>query len=198
MSDAFISCALHEVRRGLAFAMLRAGLNRQPETLTQTAARRLRARLKELSIILRRLIVLIALGLTLAPLKPRGPAKPDGAGEPVLTKSQPPYSCALSGQMQVYALDGPEAERTATTASGPVPVFVLMRRIDALGRILRNPDRYARRVARILERRRKTGEPRPVCLPMEGAHRLHAELGIVSAGLPNLLADAFDRWNNSS
>lgn len=195
MDDAFLSCALQEVRRGLAFAMVDTGLHPAPETLTQTVARRAKARLKELEVILRRLIMLMALALTLAPLKPRGHAQPTGEGEPVVTKAQPPYSLALSGQMQVYTLDGPDFPE-GSNASGPVPTAPLLRRFEALARILRAPQRYAVRVARVLERRRKTGEPRPLCLPVP-THRLHAELGIVAAGLPQMLVRAFDRWNDT-
>ena len=197
MSDAFISCALHEVRRGFAFLMVDTGLHLQPETLTEAVARRAKARLKELATILRRLIVLIALGLALAPLKPRARTAPEREGDGIVTKSQPPYSFGLGGQMQVYSLDGPDFPETASRASGPVPAAPLMRRIAALIRILRNPDRYATRVARLLERRRMAGEPRPLCAPMEATWRLHPELGIVAAGLPHMLARAFDRWNDT-
>jgi len=194
MDDAFITCALHEVRRGLAFAMVDANLDRRPETLTQAVARRVKARMKELEVILRRLIVLIALSLTLAPVKPRNASKPDGEGEPVLTKSSALYSIALTGQVDFYSLDGPGFPDAASHASGPVWTAPLLRRFAALARILRNPERYARRVARTLDRHRKAGEPRPACLPMTTTARLHPELGLVAAGLPQLLVAAFDRW----
>jgi hypothetical protein len=48
-----------------------------------------------------------------------------------------------------------------------------------------------------MERRRRAGAPRPVCAPIE-TYRLKPELGAAAAGLPILLAGAFDRWNNSS
>ena len=115
----------------------------------------------------------------------------------VLTKAQIPYSIALSGQTQVYTLDGPDFPEGSPGASGPVSVASLMRRFEALARILPNPETYAVRVARIMERQRRAGAPRPLCLPI-ATHRLKPELGAVAAGLPMLLADAFGRWNDSS
>ncbi|HPE49667.1 MAG TPA: hypothetical protein PLR76_14785 [Hyphomonas sp.] len=197
MDDDFISFALHEVRRGLAEAVVAAGLHLKPDTLAQAAARRVKARMKELEIILRRLIVLIALSLTLAPAKPRAPKPKDAEAEPVLTKSQPLWNFALAGETVVCSLDGPAFPGIAGHVSGPAPAAPLLRRFDALARILRAPERYARRVARVLERRRRAGEALPICQPSTGTHRLRPELGAIATGLPAMLAAAFQRWNDS-
>jgi len=195
MSDDFTSCALHEVRRSLAELIVWAGLHSKPETVSQAVARRVKAQMKTLETILRRLIMLIALSLTLAPMKPRGP-KPAKDDDQIVTKSHPPYSFGLSGQVQVYTLEGPAFPDGARCASGPVPTAALLRRYEAFARILRNPERYARSVARSLERLRAAGEPRPLCLTLD-TRRLHPELGVMASGLPMMLAATFSRWNDT-
>lgn len=196
MSDDFTSCALHEVRRSLAELIVWAGLHRKPETVSQAVARRVKAQMKMLETILRRLIMLIALTLTLAPVKPRAPKQAKEDDDQIVTKSHPPYSFGLSGQVQVYTLDGPAFPDGERQASGPVPTAGLLRRYAAFARILKNPDRYARRVARSLERLRAAGEPRPLCLTLD-TRRLHPELGVMASGLPMMLAAAFSRWNDT-
>jgi len=197
MSTDYITFALQQVRVSLAEATYDAGLTRSSDAVPQSAARWWRARVKTLAIILRRLIMLMALGLTLDPPKPRNAKAALAEEEPVLTKAQIPYSIALSGQPQVFTLDGPDFPDGAPRASGPVPVASLMRRFEALARILRNPEKYAVRVARVMARQRRAGAPRPLCL-LVPTHRLKPELGAVAAGLPMLIADAFGRWNDSS
>ncbi len=197
MSTDYILFTLQQIRISLAEATYDAGLTHEPETVPQSVARRLKAHMKELAIILRRLIMLMALSLCLEAVKPRPPAKPRQDDEPVMTKAQVPYSIALSGQTQVYSLDGPGFPEGGAGASGPVPAANLMRRFEALARILRNPEKYAVRLARVMERRRRAGAPRPICQAMP-THRLKPELGAIAAALPMLLADAFDQWNNSS
>jgi hypothetical protein len=197
MSTDYILFTLQQIRISLAEATYDAGLTHEPETVPQSVARRLKAHMKELAIILRRLIMLMALSLCLEAVKPRPPAKPRQDDEPVMTKAQVPFSIALSGQTQVYSLDGPGFPEGGARVSGPVPAASLMRRFEALARILRNPEKYAVRLARVMERRRRAGAPRPICQAMP-THRLKPELGAIAAALPMLLADAFDQWNNSS
>lgn len=194
MDDAFFTTALQQVHLGVAYATIAARLDLKPESLTQSTARRLKARLKELEIILRRLIVLQAFRLTLPPLAPRVAVKPAGAGEaPLDRKSAQLYTIALTGQTFAFDLNGPVRPDNAGYSPASTSVAPLMRRIQAFVRILDNPDRYARRVARTLARQREGSCPRPhiMVMPM---HRLHPELGLVAAGLPQLLAAAFDRW----
>ena len=197
MSTDYILFTLQQVRIGLAEATYDAGLTRNPDTVPQTAARRFRAQVKQLAIILRRLIMLMALSLRLAPPAPRPQRAAGPEEEPLVTKARIPFSIALSGQTQCYSLDAPGFPEGDRGASGPVSVASLMRRFEALARILRNPEQYALRVARVMDRRRRAGAPRPVCLPMQ-THRLKPELGVMAAGLPMLIAEAFDLWTDSS
>lgn len=197
MDDTFFTTALQQVRLGVAYAMIDARLDLKPETLTQTVARRLKARMKQLEIILRRLIVLLAFRLTLPPLAPRVAAKPAGAGEaPVDTKSAQLYNIALTGQTFANILHNRAFPADAGYSPGSTSAAPLMRRLLAFVRILDNPERYARRVARTLERQRASGRPRPYCMAMP-THRLHPELGLLAACLPAQIDAAFDRWTGS-
>jgi hypothetical protein len=197
MSTEFITFTLQQVRISLVEATYDAGLTRSPDTVPHSAARRFRAHVKQLVIILRHLIMLMTLSLTLDPVRARNRTESPEEDDPVIRKAQIPFSIALSGQTQLYALDDPGFPDGVSSASGPVPVASLMRRFEALGRILRHPEKYALRVARVMERRRRAGAPRPLCAPIP-THRLKPELGAAAAGLPMLLADACSRWNNSS
>jgi hypothetical protein len=133
MSTDFITFTLQQVCISLAEATYDAGLTRSPDTVPLIAARRLRAHVKQLAIILRRLTMLMALSLTLDPIRAR--KRPEGPedDDPVITKAQISFSIALSGQTQVYALDGHGFPEGASSASGPVPVACLMRRFEVLG-----------------------------------------------------------------
>jgi hypothetical protein len=197
MSTDYILFSLQQVRVSLAEATYDAGLTRSSDTVTQSAARWWKARVKQLAIILRRLIMLMALSLRLDPPAPRPERAAGPEEEPVVTKAGIPFSIALSGQTQCYSLDAPGFPEGTRGVSGPVPVASLMRRFEALARILRNPEKYALRVARVMDRRRRAGAPRPVCLPMP-THRLKPELGVMAAGLPMLIAEAYDLWTDSS
>ncbi|MEZ6000662.1 hypothetical protein [Hyphomonas sp.] len=197
MASDFISFTLQQLRISLAEATYDAGLTQSPDTVPRIAARRFRTHVKQLAIILRRLIMLMALGLTLDPVKVRERKAAECEGEPVVTKAQIPFSIALSGQTQFYTPDGPGFPEGGPGATGPVAVASLMRRFEALARILRHPEKYALRVARVMERRRRAGAPRPLCAPIP-TYRLKPELGAAAAGLPMLLSEAFNRWNDSS
>lgn len=194
MIDPFISCALQEVRRGLAMATVEAGLDKPQETVACAIARRFSVRLRELEIILRRLMTLLALSLKLAPVQARNRPSLDGEGEPVQTKSQPLFSLSLSGPATVYLMDGDALPQHNGAPAQPVEAARLLRRFAAFARILRHPERYARRLARTLERRRKAGERPPICPLADRTHRLHPELGIIATGLPRLLTRALKDW----
>ena len=199
MDGSFISCALNEVRRGLIGTMSLLGGDRAAATLTKTLARHIRSRLKALEVILRRLIVLMALNLSLEPLKRRTPVEathddPDG---PILTKSVQTFCLSLSGRLHVFAVDEPELSGSAGAVPGEETLLPLQLRAEAIARVLKDPVHYAIRVARVLDRRRKAGEPAPDCAPMTRTTRLHPELSMVASGLPQMLAEAFTRWEGS-
>ena len=76
--DDFISHALQQAEYALLNVRNLTDMVRAPLTLRRGVAQRARARLKLLEVIVRRLVLLLALSLRLAPVRPRapGPATP--------------------------------------------------------------------------------------------------------------------------
>ena len=67
----FFSQAFYTITRAIAGAGVNAGLFRMPETIAKSLNRQVRAELRRLAVLLRRLIFLKALQMELAPLKSR-------------------------------------------------------------------------------------------------------------------------------
>jgi hypothetical protein len=67
----FFSQAFYAIARAIAEAGVNVDLFKAPETIAQSVNRRVRAELKRLAVLLRRLIFLAALQMDLAPLTPR-------------------------------------------------------------------------------------------------------------------------------
>ena len=175
----------------------------RPLTLKRSLRQKAMGRLKQLEIIVRRLLTLMALSLTLPAVRPRTgltPATPAPLPEGTEIVSFPaPYRFALSGRVQ------PDVDPDASglfpgcvRASGPVPAAPFLARVSALYKVLEDPEVYAKRLARSLDRQQKRGDPKPVALPMASAYRLRPELGLIATALPGLLNAALEKWDNSS
>ncbi|KCZ91750.1 hypothetical protein [Hyphomonas johnsonii] len=172
----------------------------RPLMLKRSLKQKAMGRLKQLEIIVRRLLTLLALSLTLAPVKPRSPATPgsgDRLADPVCRKAVPGF--ALTGKL----LSGFDPDTSGlfpctVRASGPVPAAPILARLAALQQVLAAPDAHARRLARALQRQRDRGEARPVALPMTRTHRMVPELGMIATALPGLIRTALESWDNSS
>tara|TARA_R110001606_G_scaffold30757_1_gene94837 strand:- start:396 stop:992 length:597 start_codon:yes stop_codon:yes gene_type:complete len=193
--SAFVSHGIIHAQRALAgiAVMTRAHLN--PSTLKRTLAQRARAELARLEIIIRRLLVLMALGLVLPPVPVRAfSVHPSGTAR-VETKA--------SGRLTGLAprILGTDMDRdglaNTTRACGPVQAAPILARLAALQDLLAAPEAHARRLARTLERQRKAGDAAPMALPMTRTHRLPPELGAIATALPELLRDAFKSWESS-
>lgn len=203
VSDAFIAHGLEQARYVLFNVRNLTDMVRAPVTLRRGTAARARAQLKILETIVRRLLWLIALGLTLAPVRPRaatGPA-PLAQGVEDVTQSFPSVpTCriSLAGRaMDMQLHEGSVLFPCTVRASGPVPAAPIFARIIALHGLLSVPQAHAKRLARSLERLRRKGEARPVCMPDTGAFRLRAELGLVATALPGLINARLETWESS-
>ena len=202
-SSDLISHGLREASLALTNIIGMTNIHLKPLTLPRSLARRASGRLKQLEIIVRRLLTLMALALTLAPVRPRTgltPATPAPLPEGTEIVTFPaPYRFALSGRVQPDV--DPEASVVfpgSIRAYGPVPAAPFLARVSALYKVLEAPDLYAKRLARSLDRQRKRGDPKPVALPMASAYRLRPELGLIATALPGLLSAALEKWDNSS
>ena len=194
---------LEQARYALLAVINMTNAQLRPLTLQRSLKRRASGRLKQLEIIVRRLLTLMALALTLPAVRPRTgltPATPVPLPEGTELVTFPaPYRFALSGRVQ------PPVDSDASVlfpgslrASGPVLAAPFLARVSALYKVLEAPDLYARRLARSLARKQERGDPKPVALPMASAYRLRPELGMIATALPGMLSTALEKWDNSS
>ncbi len=190
----FLSQAYYTIARAIAVAGVKVGLFRTPETISQSVNRRVRAELKRLAILLRRLIFLEALQMELAPLPPRmgrnyyASEKPDADYRYVFTMvPAPSRPCP-------HFMKGP----VTVPVRGPVPAAPLIARWQAMLDTLKHRKRRAKCLARTIQRWQAAGEARPHVPPIPNRHRMPAALGIVSGGLTVQLIDALKRWPDSS
>ena len=198
-----VTHGLEQARYALTNIIGLTNIHLKPLTLPRSLMRRASGRLKQLEVIVRRLLTLMALALTLPAVKQRNgltPATPSPLPEGTELVTFPaPYRFALSGRVQ------PEVDPEASVlfpgcvrASGPVPAAPFLARVSALYKVLEAPELYAKRLARSLARQRKRGDPKPVAMPMASAYRLRPELGMIATALPGMLNAALEKWDNSS
>ena len=194
---------LEQARYALLAVINMTNAQLRPLTLQRSLKRRASGRLKQLEIIVRRLLTLMALALSLPAVRPRTcltPATPVPLPEGTEIVTFPaPYRFALSGRVQAEVdLDASGLFPGSVRASGPVLAAPFLARVSALYKVLEAPDLYAKRLARSLDRQRKRGDPKPVALPMASAYRLRPELGAIATALPGMLNAALEKWDNSS
>jgi hypothetical protein len=189
-STDFFSQAFYTIARAIAEAGVNADLFKTPETIAKSLNRRVRAELRRLAILLRRLIFLAALQMELAPLPPRigsnyhDPKKPDADYRYVFTMVP-----AQSGPCP-YFLKGP----VTVPSRGPVLAAPLIARWQAMLDTMKHHKRRAKRLARTIQRWQAAGEARPHVPPIAHAQRMPAALGLVSGGLTAQLIEALKRW----
>jgi len=198
-NTAFLEQGIRAALYALADTASRANLHLKPKTITKSLKRRCMAEMKVIAVLIRRLIMLMALSIQLAPLKPRTP-KP----APKIEGAQD-VTASFGPQPSGFSLAPPKAGPPMLCLSG---VYVLPKRsVDAapviarlvtLIRILKNPEPHAKRLARTIQRWQAAGEARPHVVLMAGRHRLDPELGLVASLLPQLLNDALKGWADTS
>ncbi|WP_340692891.1 hypothetical protein, partial [Hyphomonas sp.] len=124
----------------------------RPLTLRRSLKRRASGRLKQIEIIVRRLLTLMALALTLPAVRPRtgltpATTAPLPEGTEIVTFPAP-NRFALSGRVQPTV--APEASVLfpgCVRAYGLVPAAPFLARVSALYKVLEAPDLYAKRLA---------------------------------------------------
>jgi len=213
--QAFVEQGLAAARTALLGVRAEAGLHLEPKHVTKCLRARVRSRLKAIETIVRRLITLMASALEIAPPAHAGrgqgapAAQPDSLPDGVedVTDSfaglQPPaFRLRLTGRAVSGLIDWDQVFAGSASASaqpsGPVLAAPLIAQIVALHRVLKHPDRAAKRLARHLAGLKARRQPRPICPPSPGDFRLGAELGSVSTALPSLLTRALADWPDSS
>jgi hypothetical protein len=186
----FFSQAFYTIARAIAEAGVNADLFKTPETIAKSVRRRVRAELKRLAVLLRRLIFLAALQMELVPLPPRmgrnyhEPKKPDTDYRYVFTMLP-----AQAGPCP-YFLKGP----VTVPSRGPVPAAPLIARWQAMLDTMKHHKRRAKRLARTIQRWQAAGEARPHVPPIPRSQRMPAALGLISGGLTVKLIEALKAW----
>ena len=176
-----------------------ANLHLQPETITRTLHARVRAKLKVIETLLRRLILLLAMTLDLAPVRPRAArlAAPPPEGVEDVTAS---FRAHLPPQYRMALMPPPsrapgEISALATARrTGPVLAMPLLRRAAGLLKVIKKPDAAARRMARLIERMKTRGDVRPYCLPIAGRHRLRPDLALLAGAIRLQVNSALADW----
>lgn len=176
-----------------------ANLHLQPDTIPRSLRAKVLAKLKMLETILRRLILLLAMTLDLAPVRPRAarPAAPLPEGVEDVTASflaHLPSLYRMALMPPPLRPSGDFSNLRTVRHCGPVPAMPLMRRAAVLLKLMKHPDAAARRMARQLERMKKRGEMKPHCLPLAGRHRLRPELALLAGAVRLQVNSALADW----
>jgi hypothetical protein len=197
---AFLEQGIRAALYALADTASRANLHLKPATITRNVRRRCVAEIRTVAILVRRLIMLMALSLKLAPLKPRAPKAPapeiEGAEDVTASFGPQPSGFSLAPPKAgppIRCLHGLYVVPARSVDAAPV-----IARLVALIKILKDPAPHARRLARTIQRWQAKGEARPHVMPMAGRNRLDPELGLVASLLPQLLNEALKGWADTS
>lgn len=192
--DGFCGEGLEAASELLADAAARAKLHLRPETITRTAARRLRASLAFAERLIRRLLVLLALEVELAPA-----AAPPPRDQETRTGLRAPRGFQyLPAERAPSGFLDPWADRPEGQPRNQTEIIPLLYRWKTLMALLEDPERAARHMARRLRAARKSGELAPFCWPEERLHRQPARAALVAGALPDLLNPALKAWFDSS
>ena len=201
----FISHALRCISNAVSDILGRTELHVRPKGLSQRLARRTRAQLKALEQMLRRVIMLIAIamsehikptplarprirfldGIRLTPLRTAKAPRPPRQRQPML----PAPRCAM-GDVDFASL--PKDKRRK-----PVNLRKLIKCIQTLQAVLKNPEPMARRLAIHYARLRRLHTKLPTPPPEIPLRRAGAELSLVAGALPMELRRAARVWNDS-
>lgn len=201
----FIPHALRTISEAVVAVIVMTDLHVRPDGVSKRLAVRARARIKALEQMLRRVIMLMAIGLSKScvlrplpgprirllaghspmPVRARKTPKPRQSPAPCL-----PYRPSSGSAAEFFLLPPANPAR-------PVNIAALIKRIQLLQRVLTNPEPQARRLAMRFARlatRRRTLPPPPPDMPLR---RAPAELSLIAGALPLELARAAAQWHDT-
>ncbi|MEM6899494.1 MAG: hypothetical protein AAF583_06980, partial [Pseudomonadota bacterium] len=172
--------------------------------------RRAGTKLKVLEGLVRKLIMVLALNLDLAPVKPRRKSSaaptdvlcekiaqtPDGIEIIEFPRARCPSLSLLPPVMDFS--EGIDLSRLPRRAT-PVHIMArrFSRRIVALQKVLDAPEVHAKRLARSLQRIRKAGEPKPFLVASSFPNGFRPELSLLHVGLTERLRSQLKGWDSS-
>ncbi|MEM8634105.1 MAG: hypothetical protein AAGF33_03935 [Pseudomonadota bacterium] len=169
--------------------------------------RRAGTKLKVLEGLVRKLIMVLALELDLAPVRPR--SKPP-ADEPCEHTAQTPDSIEIIAFPRVRQpslsllpspMDFSVGKDLSQLPRRAMPVHIMARRFSrrvvALQKVLDAPEVHAKRLARSLHRIRKAGEPKPFLVASSFPNGFRPELSLLHVGLTERLRSQLHLWDSS-
>ena len=187
----FLSQAWKMLARALADLGVGADLDLRPATLSKRVKRRCMAELGRLSVLVRRLIFLMALSIEPDPSGSR-----EGRNYFSSDTAAPGPRKRSLRLIPAPAAAFPEALRIVS--GPPLPGYVsaapVLDRWHMLLDAFQQRERRAKCLAGVFRRWQARGEARPRALPMAHTHRFSPELGLIAAALPMLLNRALARW----
>ncbi|MEM8636718.1 MAG: hypothetical protein AAGF33_17265 [Pseudomonadota bacterium] len=169
--------------------------------------RRAGTKLKVLEGLVRKLIMVLALDLDLAPVKPR--PKPSAVPADELSE----YAAESTDSIEEITF--PRVRQPSLSFLPPVvdfsegidlselpqrstPVHIMARRFSrrlvALQKVLDAPEAHAKRLARSLDRIRKAGEPKPFLVASSFPNGFRPELSLLHVGLTERLRAQLHLW----
>lgn len=192
-ATSFIEEGIAAVRDAVVETMDRVSVDFRPD-VTQAVARYARRQIKLLETMLRRLLVLIAAEIELAPAAPAAPSASKGTSRHTSASAFQlvPYHRPENGTVERLR-EIPAAPARPDTASAP-----LLHRLGVLLRHLDNPEPIARRMARILSAASADGDPRPAVPPQSGLTRAAPRLALMAHALPIRTNEALRKWFDTS
>ncbi|MEZ5998822.1 MAG: hypothetical protein R3B98_09030 [Hyphomonas sp.] len=188
---AFLHEAFEAVRAAVLDFGVRAGFERLTPRITKAARRRCLSGMRQLAILIRRLIFLMALSIELAPADPR-------EGWNFFNSDDPKAKRAWRGLSLVPPVSRPFPDHLRTLSgpaiAGKVSAIPVVTRWVRLLEALSHREQRARQLARILRRWRAAGEAKPHVRPMARVHRLPPKLGLIAGALTVQLTTALQGW----
>ena len=193
----FIEEGFSTVRDAVVETMDRLSVDFRP-VLTQAVARYARRQIKLVETLLRRLLVLLAAELgPPAPVKPSTPDAPTGTGAAAPESKRSLFQLVPSLNPVGSGFD--DLRAGAHPATGPdTDAAPLLHRLGLLLQHLDNPVPLARRMARILNRVKAAGDPRPFMMPLQGLARVPHPVALLAQALPVRGNDVLRRWFDTS
>ncbi|MEM8635166.1 MAG: hypothetical protein AAGF33_09345 [Pseudomonadota bacterium] len=169
--------------------------------------RRAGRKLKVLEGLVRKLIMVMALDLDLAPVKPRPRQSAAPADEPCEDAAQTPNGIEIIEFPRVRCpslsllpppMNFSEGVDLSQLPRSTTPVHIMARRfsrrIVALQRVLDAPEVHAKRLARSLHRIRRAGEPKPFLVASSFPNGFRPELSLLHVGLTERLRAQLHLW----
>lgn len=195
-TDSFFTRGFEAISNGLLEVTNYTSAHLGPQQMTRHQVARARRQVRALEALVRRLILLLALSLTLGPLRPRGARRPLPEGS-VLLRWASPCSFTLLRPAPGSAFPAGADFARKAPPEGLVSTAALRRRMGLLYHLLMAPQTRAKSLARTLERQRRADDAPAICLGPVSGERLNPALSRLANTLPEQVRTALKSWDTA-